>query len=276
MRSVRTERCVQGRVLGLNHFWTSIVPVAFHLIFCAVSPKGRYISRPLGLVVSAVSQIFKYVKRTRIALNPFVMELKAAIYHIAGRHCAPWQYLETGESDARFLVAAGYLCNKIAHKNLVDLNCGTARLLDFLPDTFASYYGNDTDEHCISIARAKYSSRRNVAFELESDIKAVKTLRCKKVDVLMLFGFGAGNITKGRDSATLMQSFFDLVEYQKPEVLIVESSKFQDEKFGQVRVILERLLVFYKVIHAIQIAPISGDDHAHLERLVYILERLET
>src|SRR4029077_6042497 len=43
----------------------------------------------------------------------------------------PWEYLSTKPLDVRFLFVAGYLEHRkmIMGKRLVDLNCGTARLL---------------------------------------------------------------------------------------------------------------------------------------------------
>lgn len=108
---------------------------------------------------------------------------------------------------------------------------------------------------------------------MKSDVEAVRMLREKKVDIVMLFGFGAGNVTKRRDSETLMQSFFELIESRKPGILIIESSKIQDDKFHQVNTFLKKLSPYYSVTHGVQIRPVSEHTHAHFERLIFILEK---
>lgn len=126
-----------------------------------------------------------------------------------------WEYLLTKELDARAMVIAGYLANKITGKVILDLNCGHAPLLRYLPKTYARYYGNDT--------LAKRLPTCDGALFLPMTDEEMVTSDIGRVDVLVVMGMGGYEITKEKlESPTLTRSILALIEKHKPEIVILE------------------------------------------------------
>src|SRR5437879_4216974 len=119
----------------------------------------------------------------------------------------PWEYLSSKPLDARFIFVAGYLQHRdmIAGKRLVDLNCGTARLLRYIPRTFAAYVGND-------IHQKPDSADPRLTFCQLADYEMVERLGGEGVDVLMVFGLAdARSCQSDWESKTTLDSFIALV-----------------------------------------------------------------
>jgi len=105
----------------------------------------------------------------------------------------PWEYLSSKPLDVRFLFAAGYLqCHRLIEgMQLVDLNCGTARLLHYIPHNFRSYTGNDIHQKPgIEVPQFKF-------WQLP-DAEMPGRLRGEHIDVLMAFGLADARSCKSR------------------------------------------------------------------------------
>jgi len=192
-------------------------------------------------------------------------EEKGFIYSILARKL-PWLHLQTDSLDARYLIAAGYLANKVSGKYIIDLNCGTARLLKYIPHTFALYYGNDI---LIDI----FPNYKNVLFEKIIDQEVVNKYN-KKLDILLVFGYASGHLAKNKwESETLDQSTRDLIKKFEPEIIILDSSYDYEIRFATLKNLIGYIQAIdgYKIVHSIKLSPINNTELA--ERIVYILEK---
>jgi hypothetical protein len=126
----------------------------------------------------------------------------------------PWDYLREPELDGRLLVVAGYLAQRIAGKTIVDLNCGYAPLLKFLPRTFDGYAGNDTDPEAIAFLKETYPDGR--WFDCRDD----ELPELDQVDVLLCLGYASG--LNAQESSTLDQTVTELVHEHYPETIVLE------------------------------------------------------
>ncbi len=120
-----------------------------------------------------------------------------------------WDYVD--EIDARFTPAVDYLSDKIEGKVLIDLNCGEARLLQYLPHSFKRYYGNDL--------RAVFPSYPKCQFDCIPDTQ----VNPKQLDVLMCWGMGGYELTKEPvESPTISHTILRLGD-RHPSVIILEA-----------------------------------------------------
>src|SRR5688572_3959767 len=169
----------------------------------------------------------------------------------------PWDYLSSKPLDVRFLFVAGYLQHRelIAGKRLVDLNCGTARLLRYIPHTFARYSAND-------IHQQPESGGPNLKFFPLADFEMADRLRDEDIDVLMLFGTTDGRLCSSSwESSTSLDSFLRLVRQHYPGALIIEGSAEYDRNFGAIGALL-RELDAYEIDHDVSINTTGQDGHA--------------
>ena len=181
-----------------------------------------------------------------------------------------WEYLDTPELDGRFLIASGYLSNRIKGKFIVDLNCGTARLLNYLPKDYAGYYCND---------KVTYNSRLGltVNFQQITDLEMVKYLESRKVNILCVFGHGGGDkLPNGHESKTLSQSANYLIGKHRPEIVILEANYTYVKKYEVLKDIIYRATIeyAYTIKQNIIVKPANSTDPLS-ERNIIILERGE-
>lgn len=179
----------------------------------------------------------------------------------------PWEYLSTKPLDARFLFVAGYLEHRgmIAGKRLVDLNCGTARLLRYIPHTFASFVGND-------IHQRPDTANRQLTFFPLADSEMPERLRDEKVDVLMLFGLTDGRSCGSNwESSTSLASFVSLVRLHHPKTLILEGSVEYDRNFGAIGALL-RELDSYEIDHDVTLSATGHGGHGQ-RRIIALTPR---
>lgn len=170
-----------------------------------------------------------------------------------------WEYLLTRELDARVLPVAGYLANKINGNCIVELDCGHAPILKYLPKTYKSYYGNDIlGERLPEYLGARFYQMKDDEF-VKGDFD---------VDILLVFGLGGYEISKeALESSTLTQSIFDLVDREHPGVVVIESI----QKYSPVQDSIEVYLKDkgYSIVHKIKVE--TRDNWLH-KRLITIYE----
>jgi SAM-dependent methyltransferase len=178
----------------------------------------------------------------------------------------PWEYLSTKPLDVRFLFVAGYLEHRkmIMGKRLVDLNCGTARLLRYIPRTFATYVANDVHQQPDS------TDPRLTFFQL-TDFEMVERLRGQDVDVLMAFGLAdARSCQSTWESTTSLDSFISLVRLHDPNTLVIETSVEYDKNFGTLTALLSELDP-YEIDHDVVINTTGYGGHG--QRRIIALRR---
>lgn len=179
----------------------------------------------------------------------------------------PWEYLSSRPLDARFLFVAGYLEHRdlISRKRLVDLNCGTARLLRYIPHTFASYTGND-------IRQQPDSADPALGFFQVSDSEMVERLGDDEVDVLMIFGLtDARRCGSEWESSTSLESFVALARLHHPPALLIEASAEYDRNFGVIAALLSEL-PGYEVDRDVTLNPTGHGGHGQ-RRIVALTTR---
>lgn len=119
--------------------------------------------------------------------------------------------------DARYLITAGYLANKISGKILLDINCGMARLNLYLPQTYKLYFANDINYE------PKYPNPK-FYFLKQNDQQIIETVSKIKIDILCLFGHGGGDkLNNAHESKTLTQSAIEIIKQHNPEYIILEA-----------------------------------------------------
>jgi len=128
----------------------------------------------------------------------------------------PWEYLNETRLDGRFLLIAGFLHGKIRGRHLVDLNCGTARLLRYIPKTFSSYIANDIHQR---------PDTRTVKLEFYQvrDQEMLEILRGRRVDILMCFGI-CDSRTSQWESAAVVRVFPELARRHRPRWLVLDEA----------------------------------------------------
>ena len=179
-----------------------------------------------------------------------------------------WEYLQTKQLDARFLLVAGYLWDKVAGKNLVDLDCGSARLLKYLPDTWASYFGNDIDE-------GFFPKHSRAVFRAISDDQVLQELEEKPCDILLVFGHGADS--KGNnvhESKTLSKSIIEIVKVKQPEIIVLEIWWRFERDHSVLRNLITNIQEIgeYRAEWLVKLNAVFTNKWLH-ERLIIILEK---
>jgi len=195
----------------------------------------------------------------------FYTEKDAFMHSIIARKL-PWMHLQTRKLDARFLVVAGYLANKVKDKYIMDLNCSNARLLEYIPHTFASYYGND-------IFIDVFPDYKNTFFEKITDEEVIDKYKYNKLDILLVFGHGAGHILENKwESKTLDQSIRKIVEKFRPSIIVLEASYEYEHSFFMLWDLVNcfQINCNYKIAHSIEIDSLEPINFS--KRIIYILE----
>jgi len=88
-----------------------------------------------------------------------------------------------GAKKLRFHIVNKFLSHK-RKVNLLDVGCGTAEILDFIPSN-VNYFGIDFSARYIKFAKEKYGSRAHFYCE---DIANLSSLSLPKFDYILLFG----------------------------------------------------------------------------------------
>jgi len=124
-----------------------------------------------------------------------------------------YEYLESDYADNRYKRAVEEL-TKLGVDwlavNVVELNCGTARSLRYLPEVLR-YTGNDINPSL------SYDTTHKNALLLNRPDEAMRDL-VGRIDVLMIFGMGVG--TK-HESLTIDATFRELIRTRKPKFVTV-------------------------------------------------------
>lgn len=129
-----------------------------------------------------------------------------------------WDYLNTKKFDGRLMLIAGYLANKIQGQVILDLDCGHARLLRYIPHTFREYIGNDIDKDAIDALANSYPSC--IFLEQPDDVMVGLIEQVVGyVNILLCLGYGAK--LNEHESQTLDESIKALVRQYHPEIVIL-------------------------------------------------------
>ena len=84
-----------------------------------------------------------------------------------------------------------YFCEQVVkpfvEARVLDVGCGTASVLDFLPKN-TIYYGIDYNSHYIDFAQKKYRERPNTTFFHKDIMELSKFTQNKKFDIVLLMG----------------------------------------------------------------------------------------
>jgi len=132
-----------------------------------------------------------------------------------------WPHLDTKWLDGRLYLIAGYLARKIEHKVILDLACGKAPLLRYLPPVFKHYIGLDTDAAAIQLARTAYPNLQTTFWVLDDRHCLSELDRLGlSVDVLLALGFAAG--LNEYESQTLHQTVCQIAARYTPQYVVVE------------------------------------------------------
>ncbi len=173
-----------------------------------------------------------------------------------------WEYLLTNKLDARVLLVAGYLADKIEGKVIVDLDCMHAPILKYLPRTYKVFHGNDILSlfpEPPELYKAKFYTMKDEEFtELELH-----------TDILIVFGMGGYEQSKEElESKTLNQSILKIVDRDMPEIVVIESV----QQFSPIQENFEAILKAkgYNVAHKVKV---ETEDHWLQKRLVTIYTR---
>ena len=135
-----------------------------------------------------------------------------------------WPYLQNEIFDSRFEKAIEMI-GSVKDKVILDLNCGTARMLQYLPDDFKLYIGNDINDDFLEIAR-KWKTKNPATFIHCRDDEIMGYL--SKVDIFMCFGINSGQ-NKGIESETEFETFKKVAGIFLPEVVVCEGWDYYEK-----------------------------------------------
>lgn len=175
-----------------------------------------------------------------------------------------WEYLHTRAFDARCLLIAGYLHDKVAGKHIVDLDCGHAPLVKYLPRTYASYYANDTHQ----------TPETGIEFEPITDVEAVERLTDRPIDILIGMGYAQGHLYKHElESPTMRESVLKLAENKHPQIIVLETVTRYENSSGDLAGLVSDLKGRgYQVEYCVLVNP-QPVINEWSERIIYILRR---
>ncbi len=129
-----------------------------------------------------------------------------------------WPYLASKHFMERFEKAISMI-GSVKDKIILDLNCGRAGMLKYLPEDFKLYIGNDINEDFLKIAKKWKTKKNSTIFILCRDDEIMDYL--SGVDIFMCFGINSGQ-NKGIESETEFETFKKVVEKFLPEVVVCE------------------------------------------------------
>jgi len=164
-----------------------------------------------------------------------------------------WEYLLTDTFDHRAMLIAGYLASKIEGMYIVDIDCGHAPLLKYLPETYMSYKGND-----ILSERLPQNTEKAQFFPLSDDLFVKQVRSC---DILVAMGIGGYELTnEGIESQTITQSILTLVETHQPEIVVLEAIVEHVQVLDLIRNSIPYTLK-HKVYLSHEVSPTSRVNH---------------
>ena len=112
-----------------------------------------------------------------------------------------------------------YLKDKVKGKHIVDINCGSAPILDYIPNTFKSFYGNDLGLE----SNETRVDENKITLECLDDKELTQKLQGKKIDIFLILGATVGHITPGHgESETQDVAIKQIVNIYKPEIIVLE------------------------------------------------------
>ncbi len=153
-----------------------------------------------------------------------------------------WEYLQEKQFEARNKIVASFLENRTIGKIIVDLNCGTAKTVQFLSNDFKEYIGNDREKEYIDTANGY--DIPNAKFYLLNDEDFYDVIELKnKPDILLLLGHGAGEfVDTPHESKTLTKTFLKMILVYKPEFIVLEAVQKFEQEFGLLSSIANEVL----------------------------------
>jgi len=133
-----------------------------------------------------------------------------------------FDYLNQVKLDERFMEIGRQI--DFTGKYIVDLNCGYARLIHYIPHDYEFYLGNDIIEYIVD--NLNKSNYPNARFLLLSDERMADFI--EKLDILIVCGITDKKFIEQRpehetNSATLADSVFDIVRKHEPETVVLEA-----------------------------------------------------
>lgn len=137
-----------------------------------------------------------------------------------------WEQFEKKELDGRLQLIAGYLANKTMGKFIVDLNCGTAPLLGWLPRDYLGrplwgwYYGNDTHHPFVLQAREKETLHTTFEHKRDSEVLASLPGNCIDPDILLCLGYATR--LNEHESQVADTVILEIVHKYRPSIVIYE------------------------------------------------------
>lgn len=174
-----------------------------------------------------------------------------------------WEYLQTNILDERFEIVAELV--DVYGKDILDLDAGTARLINFIPDTFNKYYAND-------IRPEYYNKNPRIDYQIMDDTEMFEYMKDKSIDILCVFGHGAGHrFNNGYESTTLDDVFKEFTYSHEPETLIIEGSTYHNEQFKMLDELVDSCLDRYVQDEKVETDKNPLSEYAH--RTIYVLSR---
>ena len=131
-----------------------------------------------------------------------------------------WEYLQNDRLDERFRGTLKRLSGELRGARLVELNCGTARILPYLADVpIASYYGNEKLLELLPTVTDKRVT-------LECKLDAAVANNPPPCDILMCFGFSCRKPgDEPHESPTIVMSICQIAERVLPEFVVIEKAR---------------------------------------------------
>jgi hypothetical protein len=151
---------------------------------------------------------------------------------------ATYNYLNQQGMDGRILLIAGYLARHCRDKHIVDLNCGHAPILHYIPKTYGTYRANDLDHDCF-----KHNHWRITFYHL-TDEKFTDALHNTEapVDILLGLGLNDGRVSgEPLESKTLLTSLERIANHHRPEIIILETPVKYEEAFHPIQNLTQSL-----------------------------------
>jgi len=179
------------------------------------------------------------------------------------------EYLQSKKLDKRFQIAADFLKCKTENQIIVDLNCGSSRILDYIEDDYWLYMGNDIDKTLLRPNTKKTVFLHNKDDEIVSIVKVYPF----PVDILLVFGMGAGDVHESPyESPTLQKSVLEILECAQPKYLLLETALKWENRFTPISRIRDKIKGYNVVM--VQEIIVDNDLEDLSNRFIMIMERV--
>jgi hypothetical protein len=181
-----------------------------------------------------------------------------------------YSYLDKPDLDGRIQVIAGYLARHCRDKHIVDLNCGHAPILHYLPKKYGTYRGNDLDHECF-----KHNHWR-ITFYHITDKEFAMALHDidAPVDILLCLGMvDSRKSLEELESETLPESVVQIARYHKPEIIVLETPSYYEDAYSVMKDTYLELGDKYETVMDWTISPSTGRNIKNTRRVV-ALERV--